>query len=105
MSAADYAFDVIHKLVLTRPEGQRFQVPIGSTLVSVGADPTGQGPAVWFRRYAPPPEGDPGSPTKTWTLGFRGTGHPFPASAIILGTVLVDVYAFHVLDMDRQVTR
>jgi hypothetical protein len=101
----DYDRDVIYKLVLRNPGGEPFQVPIGSRLVSVGADPAGQGPAVWFRRYAPPPQGDPGSPTVTWTLGFRGTGHPFPADAIVLGTVLAGPFAFHVLDMDGRVTR
>lgn len=97
--------DVIYKLVLLDPAGETFEVPAGATLVSVGADPGGRGPAVWFRRPTPGAQDEPDAPTITWTLGFRGTGHAFPANATVLGTVLADVFAFHVLDLTGQVTR
>lgn len=97
--------DVIHKLVLTDPEGEDFKVPVGSTLVSVGPDPAGRGPAVWFRRYAPLLGDDPAGPMVTWALAFRGTGHPFPATAVVLGTVLSGPFAFHVLDLTGAVQR
>ena len=93
--------DVIHKLVL--PGADQFEVPVESTLVSVGVDPAGKGPAVWFRR---PADGlRPQRPTKTWSLGFVGTGDPFPSTAIVLGTVLTGPFAFHVLDLEGNVTR
>lgn len=102
--------DVIWKLSIPiiAPGSVLHEVPKTARFVSVGWDPAypeGMAAAVWFR-VARPRRSYTGPIYKDeWELNIVGTGHPFPFTARVLGTITQGGYAWHILDLRGNVVR
>lgn len=68
------------------------QIPREARIVHVGADPGGEGVALWARIEAE-------QPRVTRTFLFVGTGDDFPENAAYVGSAIIKPYAWHVFEL------
>lgn len=68
------------------------QIPREARIVHVGADPGGEGIAVWCRV-------EPNEARVTRRFLFLGTGDEWPKNAAYVGSAIVKPYAWHVFEL------
>lgn len=85
---------VIHHESLSFRKDTTLTVPVGTAIVHVGIREGEHEPRVWLCKPL-------GVGTASMQLVFRvvGTGQPFPANAIPVGTVMDGLYVWHIVKL------